>query len=92
MWDVKYQNGIICGNSNVRNIFYYGKTWNLHDKLIRRQIFLKAINLMPKKIYNEDYQSYTDDTTFFGILYYSNSYGFLEQIGYFYNTSPKRKP
>ena len=47
---------------------------------------------MPKKIYNEDYQSYTDDTTFFGILYYSNSYGFLEQIGYFYNTSPKRKP
>jgi glycosyltransferase involved in cell wall biosynthesis len=92
LWDVKYQSGIICGNSNVRNIFYFGKTRNLPDKLIRRSIFLKAINFMPKEIYNEDYQSHTDDTTFFGIIHFANSYGFLEQIGYFYNTSPKRKP
>ena len=92
LWNVKYQSGIICGNSNVRNIFYYGNTRNLPDKLIKRSIFIKAINFMPKEIYNEDYQSHTDDTTFFGIIHFANSYGFLEQIGYFYNTSPNRKP
>jgi len=40
---VKYQSGIICGNSNVRNIFYYWETWNLCDKLIRRTIYLNLL-------------------------------------------------
>ena len=41
---VKYQSGIICGNSNVRNIFYYGATRNLCDKLIRRAIYLNLLS------------------------------------------------
>lgn len=40
---VKYKGGIICGNKNIRNIYYYGITRNLPDKLIRRPIFIKAI-------------------------------------------------
>ena len=92
VWNVKYQSGIICGNTNVRKIFYYGDTRNLPDKLIKRSIFMRAINFMPNELYNADYQSHTDDTIFFGIIHFANSYGFLEQIGYYYNTSPKRKP
>ena len=53
---------------------------------------MRAIYFMPNEIYNADYQSHTDDTIFFGIIHFANSYGFLEQIGYYYNTSPKRKP
>ena len=92
LWKVKYKSGIICGNINIRNIFYYGETRNLPDKLIKRQIYIKAINFMPKKLYDEDYHMHTDDTLFFGIIHFAGSYGFLEQIGYFYNNEPNRKP
>ena len=47
LWKIKYKSGIICGNINIRNIFYYGETRNLPDKLIKRQIYIKAINFMP---------------------------------------------
>ena len=93
LWEsVKFKSGIICNNEKIRNIFYYGITRNLPDKLIRRSIFIKAINYMDKKLYNEDYHIHTDDTSFFGIIRFANSYGFLEQIGYFYNQEPNRKP
>ena len=36
---VKYNNGIICNNENIRKIYYNGMTRNLPDKLIRRNIF-----------------------------------------------------
>ena len=91
LWEtMKYKSGIICNNENIRNIYYYGLTRNLPDKLIRRTIFIKAINFMDKKLYNEDYHIHTDDTAFFGIIRFANSYGFLEQIGYFYNQAPNR--
>ena len=88
----KYKSGIVCDNINVRNIFYYGETRNLPDKLIKRQIYIKSIHFMPKILYNEDYYIHTDDTTFFGIIHFIDSYGFLEQIGYYYNNEPNRKP
>ena len=92
IWNIKYKNGIICSNENIRKIFYYGNTRNLPDKIIRRTIYIKAINFMPKELYNEDYQAHTDDTSFFGLIHFANSYGFLEQIGYFYNQDPNRRP
>ena len=93
LWEtVKYKSGIICNNQNIRNIYYYGITRNLPDKLIRRSIFIKAINFIDKKLYYEDYHIHPDDTSFFGIIRFANSYGFLEQIGYFYNQDPDRKP
>ena len=93
LWEsVKYKSGIICNNEKIRNIFYYGISRNLPDKLIRRSIFIKAINFMDKKLYTEDYHIHPDDTSFFGIIRFANSYGFLEQIGYYYNQEPNRKP
>ena len=60
-------------------------TRNLPDKLIRRIIYIKSIKFMQKKFYDMDYHMHTDDTIFFGIIRFAESYGFLEQIGYFYN-------
>jgi len=92
LWrQVKYKDGIICSNQNVRNVFYHGVTRNLCDKLIKRNIYLKSIKFMKKEFYNEDYHMHTDDTIFFGIIHFANSYGFLEEIGYFYNLNPNRK-
>ena len=39
---------------------------------------------MKKEYYDADYHINDDDTAFFGIIHVANSYGFLEQIGYFY--------
>ena len=74
---VKYKSGIMCSNKNLRNIFYHGLTRNLPDKLIKRNIFLKSITFMEKELYNMDYHMHTDDTIFFGIIHFANSYGFL---------------
>jgi len=92
LWKVvKYKSGIMCKNTEIRKIFYYGKSRNLPDKLIKRNIYLKSISFMPKELYYEDYQEHTDDTSFFGIVHFAQTYGFLEQIGYFYNNDPGRK-
>ena len=64
IWQNKYKSGIICGNRNIRNMFYYGQSRNLPDKLIRRDIYIKAINFMKKELFNEDYHIHTDDTFF----------------------------
>ena len=81
---MKYSSGILKGNSEIRKIYYYGITRNLWDKLIRRETYIKAINFMKKEYYDADYHINDDDTAFFGIIHVANSYGFLEQIGYFY--------
>ena len=90
VFKVKYKSGIICNNKDIRNIYYFGETRNLPDKLIKRNIYINSINFMKKEFFYEDYHTHTDDTFFFGIIHFANSYGFLEQIGYFYNNSPNR--
>jgi glycosyltransferase involved in cell wall biosynthesis len=90
VWQVKYKSGIMCNNKDIRNIYYYGITRNLPDKLIKRDIYISSINFMKKDFYYQDYHMHTDDTFFFGIIHFANSYGFLEQIGYYYNNSPSR--
>ena len=90
IFPVKYKSGIICGNKNIRNLYYYGTTRNLPDKLIKRNVYINAIKFMKKELFYEDYHMHTDDTFFFGIIHFANSYGFLEQIGYFYNTDQNR--
>ena len=44
---------------------------------------------MRKEFYNQLYFLNNDDTAFFGVLHKANTYGFLEQIGYFYIFKPK---
>ena len=86
----KYKSGIMCNNKDIRDIYYYGSTRNLPDKLIKRNIYINSINFMKKELFDADYHIHTDDTFFFGIIHFANSYGFLEQIGYYYNNNPDR--
>ena len=87
---IQYKNGTICKNENERNLFYYGQTRNLTDKLVRRIIYIKSIQFICKELYYLDYHAHTHDT-FFGLIHYARSYGFLKRVGYYYNTNPIRK-
>ena len=80
----KYKSGILY-SQQVKNVFFFSVTRTLWDKLIKREIFIKSINFMRKKFLKEKYIIHSDDTIFWGIISSANSYGFLEQIGYFYN-------
>ena len=85
---LKYKSGISRTNPEIRNYFYYGISRNLWDKLIRREVFVKSIKFMRPEFYDGDYHTNDDDTAFFGIVHYAESFGFLEQIGYFYIARP----
>ena len=80
----KYKSGILH-SEEVKNVFFFSVTRTLWDKLIKREIFVKSINSMSKEFQKEKYIVHSDDTIFWGIICSTNSYGFLEQIGYFYN-------
>ena len=82
--DFKYTGGILY-QPHIKDIFYYGKTRNLCDKLIRRDIFLKSIDFMNDEFKKDRYEVHDDDAAFYGLIHTAKSYGFLEQIGYFYN-------
>jgi len=80
----KYKSGILY-NKNVKDVFFYSVSRTLWDKLIKRDIFIQGIFFMKKEFMHERYFVHSDDTVFWGIINSANSYGFLEQIGYFYN-------
>ena len=80
----KYRSGIL-NSENVKDVFFYSISRTLWVKLIKRDTFIKGINFMKKKFQHEIYFVHSDDTIFWGIINSANSYGFLEQIGYFYN-------
>ena len=69
----------------VKDVFFYSITRTLWDKLIKKDVFIKGINYMKKEFLTENYFVHSDDTIFWGIINSAKSYGFLEQIGYFYN-------
>ena len=80
----KYKSGILY-SKKVKEVFFYSVSRTLWDKLIKRDVFIKGIYFMKKKFQKERYFVHSDDTIFWGIINACNSYGFLEQIGYFYN-------
>lgn len=80
----KYKSGILYSR-NVKNIFFYSVSRTLWDKLIKREVFIKGIEFMKKEFKNEIYFVHSDDTIFWGIINSAKSFGFIEQIGYFYN-------
>ena len=85
----KYRSGILCGE-DVKDVFYHGITRNLWDKLVKRKVYIASIEFMNKEFHNEIYVLHNDDTAFFGLIKSAKTYGFLEQIGYFYNlNNPK---
>ena len=80
----KYQSGILY-DKEVKDVFFKSISRTLWDKLIKREVFISGINFMKKEFRNETYFVHSDDTVFWGIINFAKSYGFLEQIGYFYN-------
>ena len=80
----KYKDGILY-QPEMKNIFYHGETRNLCDKLIKKEVFLKSIDFMNSEFREERYEVHDDDTIFYGLIKMAKSFGFLEQIGYFYN-------
>ena len=80
----KYKSGILKNNTEIKNNFYNTISRNLWDKLVKREIYIKSIKFMREEFYNELYILNNDDTAFFGLLHSAETYGFLEQIGYFY--------
>ena len=80
----KYKSGILY-NKNVKDVFFYSVSRTLWDKLIKREVFIKGIFFMKKEFIHERYFVHSDDTVFWGVINSASSYGFLEQIGYFYN-------
>lgn len=69
----------------IKNIFFTIQDRYLWDKLIKRKIFIKSIYIMKKKFRKQRFPIHNDDVACFGIFKVASSYGFLEQIGYFYN-------
>ena len=80
----KYKSGIL-NSKEIKNVFLFSVSRTLWDKLIKREVFIKSMNFMREEFLKEKYIIHSDDTIFWGIVCSSLSYGFLEQIGYFYN-------
>ena len=85
----KYNQNMLKNNEEIRNYFYHVGSRNLWDKLIRKNIFIQSINFMNKKFQDQLYYINNDDTAIFGLIHVANTYGFLEEIGYFYIKRPK---
>jgi glycosyltransferase involved in cell wall biosynthesis len=92
IWTImKCKSGILY-QPQIKDIFYYCETRNIADKFIKREIFLKSIEFMKEKYRKERFFIYDDDVAFYGLIKVSNSYGFLENIGYFYRRdNPKSR-
>ena len=69
----------------IKNIFFIVVDRYLWDKLIKKEIFIKSLNFMDEKYKNERIAIHNDDIVCFGLFRVAESYGFLEEIGYFYN-------
>ena len=82
--EFKYKSGILY-QPQLKQIFYYGQTRNLWDKLIKREILMKSEGFMNEEFRSERYEVHDDDALFYGLIKFAESFGFLEQIGYFYN-------
>ena len=69
----------------VKNVFFNSSDRYLWDKLIKRKTFIKFIDSMKEEYKNERFVIHNDELVCFGICNIAESYGVLEQIGYFYN-------
>ena len=69
----------------TKTIFFNNPTRYLWDKVIKKKIFVKSINFMSEKFKKERFIIHNDDTACYGIFKTADSYGQLEEIGYFYN-------
>ena len=86
LWkNIKCNNGII-NYPKIEKFFFNCRYFNLLDKLIKREIFIDAIKDM-SSLYDSDefYEITDDDLAFFALAKKAKSYGFFEDVGYFYH-------
>ena len=86
LWkNIKCNDGII-NSPKIEKFFFNCRYFNLLDKLIKREIFIDSFEDMTD-IYDKDdfYEISDDDLAFFSLAKKAKSYGFFEQVGYFYN-------
>ena len=74
-------------HKEAKNIFFNYKTRYLWDKLIKKNIFIKSIFFMHQNYRKERILIHNDDIACFGLFKMADSYGQIEEVGYFYNTN-----
>ena len=86
LWkNIKCNNGII-NYPKVEKFFFNCRYFNLLDKLIKRDVFIESIQDMTNLYDSDEYNEITDDDlAFFALAKKAKSYGFFEDVGYFYN-------
>lgn len=70
---------------DIEKIFFNNPTRYLWDKLIRKSTFIKSIYFMREKYRKERFIIHNDEIACFGIFKTANSYGQIEEVGYYYN-------
>ena len=86
LWkNIKCKSGIIH-YPKTKDYFYNCRCPNIFDKLIRRKTFIKSMKYFLREFNDDKFDYSDDDLTFYGLSKVAESYGFLEEPGYFYNT------
>ena len=70
---------------NIKEIYYKCSYRYLWDKLILRKIYLKSIHFIKEKYRNSRIIIHNDEVACYAVFRVANSYGVLEQVGYYYN-------
>ena len=86
LWkNIKCKSGIIH-YPKTKDYFYNCRCPNIFDKLIRRKTFINSMKYFLREFNDDKFDYSDDDLTFYGLSKVAESYGFLEEPGYFYNT------
>lgn len=86
LWkSIKCKSGIIH-YPKTKDYFYNCRCPKIFDKLIRRKTFIKSMKYFLREFNDDKFDYSDDDLTFYGLSKVAESYGFLEEPGYFYNT------
>ena len=72
-------------NNTIKKMYYNCSYRYLWDKLILRKTYLKSINFIKEKYRNSRIIIHNDEVACYAVFRVANSYGILEQVGYFYN-------
>lgn len=79
------QNSREIHQPKTKNIFFNIPTRYLWDKLIKKDVFIKSIYFMHEEFRKERFIIHNDEIACFGIFKTADSYGQIEEVGYFYN-------
>jgi len=77
-------------NYTIKKIYYNCSYRYLWDKLILRKTYLKSIKFIKEKYRNSRIIIHNDEVACYAVFRVANSYGILEQVGYFYNRENKK--